>query len=77
MPPLAKALLNVWWYPEVALGYARIGLSEAKAACKPLDVREWRCAARWLTWIAGRDDPGDWRGPSLHEFVQESFVERS
>ncbi|MCH8977932.1 MAG: hypothetical protein IH945_01655 [Armatimonadetes bacterium] len=77
MPRLAKALLSFWWYPEVALGYARIGLREAEAARKPLEIREWRSAIRWLRWIAGRADVCDWRAPTLPEFVQETFAERA
>lgn len=77
MPRLARALLRFWWYPEVALGYARIGLSEAEATRRPREIREWRCAMRWLQWIVGAADTGDWREPSLDEFVLETFEERS
>ena len=77
MPQLAKALLSFWWYPEVALGYARIGLSEGEAARKPLEIREWRRAIRWLRWIVGRADMGDWREPTLREFVRETVEERA
>jgi len=72
MTLLAKALVRVWWYPEIALAHARVGLTEARASECPHRIREWGRAVACLEWLAW-PLKYDWRPPTLEE-IHETMV---